>query len=165
MARDFDELREGLAIDKDALDEGLIQQPQQYLDVSEAYALAVSRRDQAKDNLETLEARLNLDYRSDAESSGEKYTEPMLKAKVQQSKMRRQAYTEYLEACKEVDLLDGLRSAYRDRSYMLRSLADLYVTGYFTSSSVKGNTSRKVEEEAYNRRRAAMAEDRRKRTE
>lgn len=116
--------KSALRIDKNNLDDEFIRQPQQFSDVTDALALAESQRDMLKDDLKTSEAQLSITIRSEKDLKGEKTTEATIKELVQVDTRRRKVYTQLVAADRMVAELQGYREAWKDRSFMLRSLSE-----------------------------------------
>lgn len=131
-----------LKINKHALDDELIAQPALFYDVAERLADAVSRRDEAKDNLEVIEAGIYLDLRHAADERQEKATEATIKAKVTVSQERRRGFDELLRIEREVARLQALREGIKDRSFMLRYLCDMQRDAYFAHDSESSDRNR-----------------------
>lgn len=147
-----EELRKHLKIDRLNLDEELIKQPQLFFEVAEAAAIARSRMDAAKDNVERVESDVDQRIRQDAANEDERLTEKEIKALIQNDDDRVKAYASYLDLKRQTEELDQLRDSFRQRGYMLRELAALYISGYFQTSSTKGrgHKAREVRAEAAN---------------
>jgi len=112
------DLEARLLIDKHALDDECLDQPNRYYRVSEALTLAISQRDQAKQELTEVEARIDAEIREghDTETDG-RLTEKMVES-------QKSLHREVLKA----------KAAHGKRRYMLQGLIDLHLGGYFGSS-------------------------------
>lgn len=148
--------RTGLKINKLGLDDEVAEQPDSFDKVSERLAMAKSIRDGLKDDLKTVEAELRLQFKSEDDHGTDKDVD----AKVQISTNRRSAFRRHLEACREVDEWEGLKEAYKDRSYMLKSLVELHVSAYGQSDSITSAQSMERDYRA-NRNKDRMHEMRR----
>lgn len=142
-----------LRVNKHRLDDELEMQGEIAFHVLAKVADLESRVRNAKDTLESVEARLRLDYRE----SGEKMTVDELTARVQNHRERVAAFQELDR--KEHDLAQwkAAAEAWRQRSHALSRLAELHGTEYFSrvATSVTAAGSREVEDTV---RRAAMRE-------
>jgi len=156
-------LEQQMIIDKDGLDECLVQQPVLYSKVSQEYAVAVSRRDEQKDRVKQVEAHLSLQFRQDTLVKGEKATEKTIEAMVLTSDERTRAVAKYNASTLELEMWQALKEAYQQRAYALKDLAGLYVAGYFGSAAVHGNAARTMQERDANVAKVAMNEARRNR--
>ncbi len=151
MTFNIDEFRKYLKIDKQALDDEVMQQPSLFYQVSEAFAEAGAERDALKEQLAVIDAQLDGKLRK----TNEKGTEALIKNQIQAHPDHQQAFTQWLEAKEYADKLGALKDAFRDRSYMLRELGNLLVANYFDASSVK--PTYRQGEVVYQRRRARLA--------
>ncbi len=150
-----DQLHKHLAINKDALEEGIINQPSLFWQVSEAYVQAAAERDAAKEELAQVDAEIDKKIRSKADKDEAKATEPYIKAQILLSEEHGDAFAAYLTAKERADKLQALKEAFQMRSYMLRDMASLYAANYFEISSLAAtpDTDRAV----YDRQRAKLA--------
>lgn len=147
----IEEFKGYLKIDKSALDDEIIQQPQLFFEVSEAYVEAVAVRDSKKEELAQIDAELDAKYRN----SLEKATEGTIKAKIQTDKKHGTAFTAYINAKELADSLLALKEAFQQRGYMLRDLVSLHTANYYETSSARGTGQ--TEDFAYHRRRERLA--------
>jgi hypothetical protein len=130
----IDDLRVGLRIDKNDLDTALMEQPDAYWRVSEAYVMACSRRDEMKLEMGQATAELDKQYRGEAEKAGDKLTEKSLQSQIDLAPKIIDFKKKYGAACLKADLLAAMKESYRDRSGALRELSQLYASNYFTVS-------------------------------
>lgn len=159
----YAELKAALTIDKHALDEELIRQPQYFSDVSDEYALAISERDLAKDELKAEDARLFLLHKRKAEEDGEKTTQDLLNARVAADPAHARAFARSLAANVTAARWDGLKESFGQRSHALKDLAKLYETGYFGGPSAHSAANRQVADTEYRRVRGRLQEEREQR--
>jgi hypothetical protein len=150
-----------LQIDRDALDEALIQQPGLFLEVSQRYAEAVSERDAYKDGVEVTRAKRSLAIRSELSSSG-KVTEASVAAQIELDDDYREAVGVYLAAKARADKWMAVKEAFQQRAFVLKDLASLYIAGYFGSDSVGGKAGREVQERSYIEARDRLSKVRRR---
>jgi len=139
MPIDIDEFRNYLKIDKHALDQELEEQPMLFFKISEAYIEAAAERDMLKEQMATVDAKLDSKVRQAFDTADEKYTEAMVKNSVQTDKKHEDAVTKYFEAKKQADLLLALKEAFQSRAYMLKDMCSLYTANYFEESSVRAD--------------------------
>lgn len=156
MAKDITlaELQSGLRIDRDDLDNEIATQADTYYRVAEASALAVSRRDEAKTQMEEELVRAALRVRS--EGKDEKLTEAFIKEQSSRDRKYTDARSLYLKAKSEADLWGAMRDAYEMRAKMLKAEAELHIAGYYQTSAVSGRAQRQVGEIANEGNRAAL---------
>jgi len=131
---DFRELEAALRIDEYALEGALREQPELFYRVSKAYALAISRRDAAKQALQDAEAEADLLVRGDAQEDDRKITEGEVRAKVQTDGKVVRARDALNAQSELVGKLSALKDAFQQRSYALKDLAGLYVANYYSAS-------------------------------
>jgi len=123
----LDRYKEFLAIDKDALDDCLIEQPECFYHVARSLVLASSDRDAAKLAFEELQAKLDQDLRAKAIAAEEKMTESALQNKLRTLPAVQDSQRTYLEARQAADEWLALKEAFSQRSFMLRELVALYI--------------------------------------
>lgn len=131
---DFRDLESGLEINELGLDEALASQPQMFYRVGAAYAMAVSRRDAAKQALSDAEAAADGNVRRGAQEDDRKITEGEVRAGVQLDSDVVRARDRLLALSEVVGKLGALKEAYQQRSYALKDLAGLYVANYYSAS-------------------------------
>jgi hypothetical protein len=153
-------LQERLEINKDNLDRELVWQAELFHKAAHAYALAVSRRDELKEEIRLLSADLALLLRRKLEAKG-KVTEGLVQNHLEAAPDYQALRKQLAEASRETEILAALKEAYSQRSWMLRELCSMYIAGYFSTTSIRGEASKQVEEEAnLERRRRIMAQER-----
>jgi hypothetical protein len=131
------EFRSYLKIDKNSLTEAMAEQADLFFRVGEECALAVSRRDEAKEALSTVDAELGQELRN-GKKTEDRVTEGAIKDKIQTNPRHLRAFEAHTEAKKQAERLVALRDAFQERGRMLRDLGQLYAAGYFTVESSKG---------------------------
>jgi hypothetical protein len=156
---DVAEFRAYLKIDKHALDQELEEQPMLLFQISEAFVQAAAERDMLKEQLATVDAKLDNKIRMDYGDS--KYTEAMIKTEVQSNKTHEIATLKYLDAKKQADLLLALKEAFVSRGFMIRDLCGLYNANYFEEASVRGTGETNRATYSKGRQRIAEARERR----
>jgi len=127
--------KEKLLIDKYNLDDALQEHPSLYWDICEEYIQAVSKRDEAYENIKTVSADLNVSIRQMFESEGKKCTEAMITNAVLSAKPYKEAVEKHLSLKEEAAKLGALKDSFEQRSYVLKSLVELYIAGYFTKET------------------------------
>ncbi len=148
------DLKQYLVLDKDRLDDELIAQASLLHASSEKYEIACGERDCLKETLATVDARLDASYR---QQLGSKITEGTIKASVQADPLHAAAFSDYVAAKQYAGELGALADAFKDRSYMLRELCQLYRSNYFETDSVRSND---YDNAVYTRQRQRLAEAR-----
>lgn len=144
-------------IDQDALDEGILQQPDLLYRVSQQLTLQISRRDAAKQLLAEVEAFVDIAIRRAAE--GSKTTEKEVKSHCEIDPKVIEATRTLLQLSHSVRQLDDLKEAIISRGYALKELVNLYVNNYYVSSGEAG--ARQVKEVDAGTARRLMHDERR----
>src|SRR5688572_7391907 len=152
MPIDVTEFRGYLRIDKNALDDAVIEQPSLLYAVSEELAAATARRDELKELLATTDAKLDAKYRKDLNG---KNTDTAIKNRVQKSQEHSDAFRAFISAKERADVLYALKDAFQARSYALRELCELYVANYFEEGSLRSTD--KTDTVVYQERRKQIA--------
>jgi hypothetical protein len=131
--RSFQFYRNALVIDKDDLNECLSQQPELYFHVSDAHALAIAERDEAKLDFEVAEAEEAQKIRDKYAEKEEKLTEGGLKEQLRLSKKLDGLRAAQVERKALVEKWAALKESYSQRSYMLRQLVPMYISRFASS--------------------------------
>jgi hypothetical protein len=135
------DLKETLRIDKHALDSAIEKQASTYFRVAEQSALAQSRRDQAKADMDSEFAEACNAARAKAAKTDAKITEAMVKEQAEHNRSYKEAVDAYLDTRKDADLLQALERSFEQRGKMLRELAQLYIAGYYQMSGARAADS------------------------
>jgi len=157
----IDEAKEKLFIEKNLLDDELINQPILYQEVAEEYAKAISRRDAANENVKRVDAELYKRIREIAAAEGTKVTEAMIQSEILTHPEHIEAYDAYLECKKQADLWATLKDSFSQRSYAIRDLVELYTAGYYADAGLRPKTENAAEKQ-YDVRRRVLEEARAK---
>ena len=136
-----EDLEEMLKIDAHALEDEVGMQSDLFYRVGEKLALAVSRRDEAKQDLQDIEAETELSIRKKSSEDGVKMTVDEVKATVRTDRNVRNAQIKLFRLTEITSKLTALRDAFAQRSSMLKKMVDLYVTNYYTNSEYKTSDS------------------------
>ena len=127
----YDQLEQNLLIDEHALDEAIEQQPDWFHRCSKQLALLESRRDAAKQALLDEEAKVDTELRMKARKNDEKITNDEIKAQTRLMPAVKKAGQVFLQLNESVNLYEALKESFKQRSYALGHLVDLFVAGYF----------------------------------
>lgn len=119
--------RASLAIDPDRLDDCLVEQPELYSHVAEAYAIAVSVRDEAKLELEEAAADLDRQLRIAAVKKEERVTDKTIEKWITTMPKIKELTRKFLDTKKEADLWGALEKSYNQRLSALKELVGLRV--------------------------------------
>lgn len=120
-----------LIIDKHDLERSCREQPNVFYSVARELALAVSRRDAAKQNIQIVEGKVDGNVRRIAQRKGEKITEREVDAKKRNDSEYVEAMTLYMRLNHAVNILSALKEAFQQRSYVLKEMVTLYVQEYY----------------------------------
>jgi len=149
---------ERLEIDRNALDNELIENPQLIQDVCDECAESIATRDAKKEALETTDAELDAEVRDLLSKNATKATEASIKGMIQTHPKHKQAFEDYNNAKLRAAKAAGLEKAVEVRGKALESLSRLYASGYFAIN----HTKRSADESQYTVNRQRLAEARRK---
>lgn len=157
---DITALEVSLAIDKLDLDAILEREGDDSFKIAEAYELAISRRDAAKQAAAEAEAEADLSIRRQAEATQRKVTEPQVAAMKILHPGVREANRLELDLSLRAGRLKALRDSFERRSKAISTLAELYKSGYF-SGATRHHAQEQVRQAAADEARAQMARARR----
>lgn len=153
-----------LSIDPDRLDEEWINQPEIFFEYAQKKAGASRRVDEAKAELEVVEAELAKAIRNRPERFGlSKITDKGLESVILMQDDYITARQELTDAKYELDLLDAMVKALHQRKSALENLVDLHGQSYFASPRESENSRGYGEEARRKETRRGQAIDRRKR--
>lgn len=134
------EYREALKIDRDALDDCLVEQPELFYHVSENYVVAVSERDGAKLDLE--EAIAEEDQKVRATQSNKDKKDRMTEGAIYNSIITmpriKKLNDAFLSSKTEADLWGALEKAYSQRLSALRELVALRMKELYSIAMKSG---------------------------
>jgi hypothetical protein len=159
MTFKYEEFEKYLVIDKNRLDDELVQQASLMQTVSDAYADALAKQTKLKEALAKVDAEIDVEIRNEAADT--KLTETMVRNQVILSPGHIKAFNAWLDAKLVTDKLEGMKDSFKQRSYNLRELSNLFVANYYEANSTRGDS--RTDEMIYKRRRARLAEGREKR--
>lgn len=142
--RKLSELEKALPINEDALNEALVNQAEAFWHVAEELAITISRRDEAKQNFEEVEAKVDLAIRTVADAKEEKTTEKQVKSRVLQNKGVIEAKKELAELSSRVGLLSALKESFLQRGYALNNLTHLHTASDYNSANSGDRNSNKL---------------------
>ncbi len=161
----LDTLRTQLQIDPDNLDAALVEQPDLYYHVAEAYVTAVAERDAAKLTMEQAIAELDKQFREAAAAAEQKTTETSLQRQIATTPRIMTLEKDLLRYRVDADKWQALKEAFQQRSFMLRELVAMYVRRMGDLSldrEVKGTRQNLVDAQA-DKNHAAASQVRRER--
>lgn len=135
---DLREFEDNLRFDRDALDDALMGQPDLFYRVSTELAMAISRRDGLKLQLEQDIAELDKQIRRKADDAGDKITEKAILSEIEVAPKIIDAKRRMGDASLTVAKLSALKEAYQQRSYAIKDMCGLYVANYFSTQAGTG---------------------------
>src|SRR5258706_774898 len=147
-----------LLIDRNALDEELINNPSFIQEVCDEAAEAIAHRDAMKEALDTIDAELDAEIRE--LTSKDKITETAIKAAIQRHPKHKKAFEESNQAKLRWAKAAGLVTAAEARSKAIEGLSFLYSKSFWAIDSTKKSPS--AQELQYNRSRELLAKTRSK---
>jgi L-lactate utilization protein LutC len=147
-------------VDKYGLDDMLVRNPELFRRIADLHDRAQADVKEMKNDLKRMEATLSEQFREEAETEKVRATKDYLDNKVILSPEYQRAQTELSKAERRTGKLLVLKEAYRERSYTIRGLIDLYVANYFETES-GGSRRRDAVEDAAERNRQASGRLRR----
>lgn len=163
LDQDFDRYESMLTIDKHALDDELLEQPQYYSDVSQRLATCISYRDEAKDNLEGVRAMLDQRIRREVPDDAKKPSETAIASMVIQQSEYQKAKDEHAAWTDRYNRWMGLKEAIIQRGYALKDLVALFVADYFARNS-SGSVESRTRTADADSVKAALKDKRKERT-
>lgn len=134
---DIKQLETKLQINEHALDIALREHPDLFYKVASELALAISNRDEAKQDLDETEAQVDLSIRSEAAKLGEKTTEKEVQSMCKIDKSVKAANDKLLAEKLNTAKWTALKEAYEARSYALSKLVDLFIANYYSANEDK----------------------------
>jgi translation elongation factor EF-Ts len=147
-------LERDLAIDRNALDEALLTQPDLFYRASKKLAELISQRDAAKQDISEAEAEADKDIRSEIEEAGTKITEKEVESRKRIHPEVSASIKTYLNLNLSVGQFTALVDAFKQRSYVLKSLSDLHISGYFGDAINSNQRAEIVKDKMAEKRRA-----------
>lgn len=139
----FEYYKSCLRIDKDNLDDELVEQPVHYQGICDEVSLAISVRDGLKKDQRDCAAEIFLEVKSGPKKVTELEANAHVDCDSEYSKLRE----EFILACEDVSRWEGLKEAFGQRSFALKDLVNLHTTDYFSVSSVskdEGDSRRRI---------------------
>lgn len=136
------EFEKDLEIDVDQLDIMAASQGELFFKWAEKATEAKAEVEQAKFRLEICISRISNDVRKNPKDyEVEKVTNDSVDVAVKSTEEYQEAYTEWLEAKKEADLISNAVSAMEQKKRMIESLITLHGQQYFAGPSVPRSLS------------------------
>lgn len=136
------EYEQALRIDKNNLDDALVEQPEIFFRVSEKLAFAISRRDAAKNELELVEAEVDSVIRLKMRDDRIKTTEKEIEAEKLQHRDVRGAQDNLIHLTHQAARWQALQHAMQQRSYVLKDLVALHLKSYYAEEATSDRSPR-----------------------
>lgn len=140
----FDRMSEAKLIDRNALDDMWVQQPQHYSDIADRLALEISLRDEAKDDMNGLMATVDAEVREAHLDDEKKPTETQIKNEVADDSRVKAAKIKLRGFERTIGRLQALKETFSMRRYALQDLTQLYLGSYYTNHSGGGPSPREA---------------------
>jgi hypothetical protein len=140
---DLADLRSKLGIDEHSLDMALREHPDLFYEVASQLALAVSNRDEAKLDLEEVEAEVDKELRRAAAINDDRTTEKEIESNKKIDKRVKIANDKLVKEKYNAAKWTALKDAYEQRSYALSKLVDLYLANYYSQNPEKSSGNAK----------------------
>jgi len=134
----LDSAPDTLKINKNELDEELIEHSPTMQKIGEECVFAQSARDRAKDELERVEAEVYQEKKDAYSKKGTKEKAPTdyaIKAEVRSDSRVVKAYDVYRTAKMEASQWEIMQESFRQRGFMVNKLAELYIAQYYSKDS------------------------------
>jgi hypothetical protein len=126
------EYMKDLAIDPHALEEEWMRQPALFQKYTDLLVRAQQERDKAKERLDVVKSKLDLDIRNDHEAFGlKKITEGAITACILTNSIYKDAQKRLNEATYKVGLLNGAIRGLEHKKKSLENLVSLWLGSYF----------------------------------
>ena len=138
MSNEVIDYEDDLSLNQHGLDFEWLRQASLYLKYSRLYADAASYRDEAKDSLQNVDAKIDLEIRSDWNDFGfeNKPTEPAIKAAILQDDRHLTAADDLIKNARDMIILKGTITALEHKKAALENLSRLYLSGYWADPRI-----------------------------
>lgn len=133
----LEEAKKLLRIDKNSLDTMCVQHPELFFEVSDMCTYAIAYRDKTKEDMDQMWSTVATKLRK-----AEKITDKAVQELVSIDPAYIKAKNEFLDAKHEAERWSALKDAFMQRSGMIRSLCDLFVTGHYNIATVQSTKPR-----------------------
>lgn len=138
----LEDYKKKLRIDEHALEIALRDHPDLVFDIGQELALAISNRDEAKQELDELRAEVANELRAEASRNDERITDSAVNSGVELDKRVKSANDAFLARKLEASQWQVLKEACEQRSYALSKLVDLYLANYYSNIEKRGADAR-----------------------
>lgn len=159
----FEQLVEALVVDKHELDEEWIRQPDLFWRAASGLAKAIADRDDAKQTLASVRAKLAGDLREMHTKASEKFTVDSIGQEVELEDEVVTARKDFNNAEIMVGRWAALKESFSQRGYTLKGVTELHISNYYQTNS-GGSRQAKDQAADENRRRSGEERQQRQRT-
>lgn len=159
---DFSETEKLLLIDINNLDNVCIQQPVLFDTIGSEYVNAISMRDKAKEDLNTIDAQLSITIRKEADVNNVKLTEKKTAELVQTHLNHKEAVEKFLHYKLEADKWGVKKEAFSQRKDMIEQICRLNLSLQYSNVDTKKPRMRKMSEEEMEVEMKKQVENRRR---
>ena len=138
---------EAIKIDKFNLDVEWELQPSKYIEWAEKCAKAILERDQCKQRMDVLKARLDKQLRKSLEKElGKKPTEGAISAAIDLEPEMQEMQEHFNQLTYNVNVLTAAKTAFDQRKKALEYLTQLYLSSYYSKPAISGESKFKMGE-------------------
>lgn len=130
----YQRLSAKLRIDRNQLEDELVDQAEIFEELGGHLSLLISRRDAAKQFLSDTEAHIEGSIRKSARDQEAKTSAREVEAKVRVSANVQKAYRTFARLSYAVGQFAALKEAFQQRSYALSKIVDLYLAHYYSTT-------------------------------
>ena len=155
---------EAIKIDKFNLDVEWELQPAKYIEWAEKCAKAISERDQCKQRMDVLKAKLDKQLRKSLEKElGKKPTEGAISAAIDLEPEMQEIQEHFNLLTYNVNVLSAARTAFDQRKKALEYLTQLYLSSYYSKPARNGESKFKMGEKRKEESNARLGSEMRRR--
>lgn len=129
--------KEDLRIDEHNLDEECLKQPVLFEMYTQKLTPLYKLRDELKLEIERFAAKLDGVIREAASAEGKKITETMIQNEIIRNVQYVDLQQKYIKICTEIKEREVVRDSFQQKRDMLKILAELYISGYWSTVTPK----------------------------
>jgi len=168
MAKEMRNYKADVQINPNDLEQEWLEQPNLFLHYAEAHVEAMHHKDIVKAKLEYIYSTMYLEVKSKWNTHfDQKPTEAAIKELINSDKKYSTANRKYIDACKEVNLFQNIKTAFDHRKRALENLVSLRITGFHSEprnkyTKLKEGEGRKAQKRSLNKGNRAKSRLKRK---
>ena len=129
--------KEDLKIDPNDLDTCCLKQPVLFEIYTQKLTPLYKLRDELKLEVERFAAKLDGVIRESASAEGKKITETMIQNEIIRNPQYADLQAKFVKVCAEIKEGEVIRDSFQQRRDMLKILAELYISGYWSTVEPK----------------------------